>query len=348
MEVDGGTVDASLDGGGGVADGGAPDAGDGCLAVTAGAFELDGVDDVSIRYTAELDPRIGGRRYELILEFNRFMVDYVGTFELGVRDTMDGNFGSCARCVSAFAGLDLRDGGFFVSEGTMVSDVDPFGQRLDLRLTGLRLVEVTIEGDGSPAPVIVSVPVEDGACLDVADIAIDQVFPSEGWGCPVDQFDDGAVCHCNCGAYDPDCGDPCGATFPPDPLCDPTPLPVANCVEGSVCTFRSRCALTCDVFEGVADCPPGEVCGFSAEGDRCLDRALERIDTAALGELCDVGSFLCGVDPTGVARGVCDDLDEYRCRPICASDEDCTEAGEGCFTLFDDGGYCRAAPPPDG
>ena len=47
---------------------------------------------------------------------------------------------------------------------------------------------------------------------------------SSGWRCSADQYDDGAICHCSCGAFDPDCDAQC--SLPMDPECDPTPLPV--------------------------------------------------------------------------------------------------------------------------
>ena len=43
--------------------------------------------------------------------------------------------------------------------------------------------------------------------IDVEDIVITDVLPSE-WTCDNSWFNDGIYCDCNCGIYDPDCGDP--------------------------------------------------------------------------------------------------------------------------------------------
>lgn len=313
---------------------------DGCVDVTVATWRLDNMDDVSIRYRARISPELGGEPWDLYLDFQRYDTDYVGTFPLG--EGMDDNFGGCARCVVAFFGTML-DRGYFASEGTLELREDPFSQKLDATLTDVRLVEVTIEADATGA--LVSTPVPGGACLDLAVTTVDQNFPSPGWTCPNEQFNDGAVCHCGCGAWDPDCGERC--PFPPEPSCDPTPLPVEGCGDGELCTPEGMCSATCDHPTRVP-CESG-VCGFSADGDRCLTPSRDRVDSAALGELCTPGNFMCGVDAESFAMGICDDLDEWRCRPICFSDADCPIPGELCYTLFTgDRGFCRPPPPSEG
>lgn len=325
-------------------DAGSDAGGDGCVQATVSDWRLQEMDDVSIRYRARFAPEVEDRPVDLILWFNRYATEYVGEFPLGEGD--DANFGSCARCVMGLYGPALEHG-FFATEGTLTLREDPFTQRLDATLTGVRLVEVTITADATGA--IISTPVEDGACIDLAETTISGNFPTPGWTCDTDQFNDGATCDCGCGAFDPDCGDRCN-DFPPDPSCDPTPLPVAGCTTDQLCTFEGECVDTCS-FWGRDGCTSG-VCAFVPEGDRCLTPSEDRVDSALIDETCIAGNWLCAVDDEGFAMGVCDDLDEWRCKPACDADEDCPLSGEMCHILYDDGtrrhGYCRGPIPTDG
>ena len=340
---DGGTTDP-MDADTPPEDSGPGDAGDpdGCIDVTVSNWRLDNMDDVSIRYRARIAPELSDQPWDLYLDFQRYDTEYVGTFPLG--EGQDENFGSCARCVVAFYG-SMLDRGYFASEGTLELREDPFTQKLDATLTDARLIEVTIEAD--PTGALVSTPVPGGACLDLEVTTVDQNFPSPGWTCANEQFNDGETCHCGCGAFDPDCGDRC-SDFPPDPSCDPTPLPVEGCGPDGVCTFEGECSARCDHPGRTVACESG-VCIFSAEGDRCGVPTEERVDTAAVGETCTPGNFMCGVDGESFAMGVCDDLDDWRCKPVCYADADCTVPGEFCYTLFTgDRGFCRPPPPSEG
>lgn len=320
------------DGGGpgdaGVGDAGVVDAPPGdapvspCTQVTIDRWALDVLDDVSIRYVARLTPAIGGEPYDLYLEFLRYGdVEYVGTFDLGTGP--DANHSTCAHCVKAFTGTGMSEG-FFVDRGTLELRSEPWEQTLDAALRGVRLIEVTIEGE-----TLVSVPVPGGRCLEIADAEVDQSFPPSGWRCAAEQWGDGATCHCTCGAIDRDC----------DGM-----LPVVGCGEDEVCgvrlvsgedfRFENTCLATCD---RAADrrCTVG-VCAFGSEGEICYTEA-GVLDDAALGETCAEGATLCAPVPGGYADGFCDvsDRGDGTCRRACDADSDCDVAAfERCFTIF--------------
>lgn len=318
------TSDGGLDGGAGLdastADSGAPDASsDPCIAATVDRWALDNFDDVSIRYRARITPNIGGDRFDLYLEMNRFRdATFEGTFPLG--EGPEANFSTCARCVAAFTGSTINHG-FFADEGELVLGVDPFSQHLTATFTGVRLVEVTIGGD-----TLESTPVADGQCLRLEDFTIDRTFPSPGWRCPVEQFSDGSTCHCSCGAYDPDC-------VPGNP--------VEGCGEFEICSI-DQCLETCDADAG-RGCTSG-VCGFNWEGQVCITDPTQIDPVATIGASCADGTSLCAVEG-GFARGICD-RDSRRdgiCRSVCQVDDDCdTAALERCYPFA--AGYGLCAP----
>lgn len=316
---------------------------DGCVIATVGEWSVFATDDVSITYQANIEPAIEGRRYQLHLLFNRYMTDYVGTFDLSAEP--DDNFGSCARCVLGFD-ITQPDQGFFVESGTLTLGESPFTRILDASLSDVRLVEVTIEAvDFVPT----SVPVEGGECVSIASASVTQTFPPDGWSCEVSEYRDGETCHCGCGAYDPDCRTAC------DPMevgCDPfmplPPLPQTGCDPGEICGTDGSCLTGCDTALR-APCGPGQLCGFGIDGDQCYTPMPgDRIDDAAIGENCEVGALFCG-ESGGFLDGMCDDLDAYLCRPVCDEPSDCTTPGDLCYTVFGaTKGYCRPPPPSDG
>ncbi len=223
---------------------------------------------------------------------------------------------------------------------------DPFSSRLDATLRDVVLEEVTIGGDA-----LESTPVPDGACIALETTEVSEVFAPMGWRCPPEQYRDGEACNCSCGLFDPDCGERCG--LPPDPSCDPTPLPIAGCASGDLCTSdTSECAARCDTVARTP-CTAG-YCAMSLDGDRCYDPSDEPADPAAIGERCEPAdrSYACAVDAEGFARGLCDPDADWQCRAACASDADCTVEGETCSLLFGDPdagtarGYCAVPPPP--
>lgn len=311
---------------------------DGCLDVSVATWRLALADDVSVVYRARIMPEVGGDPWDLYLEFRRFDTSYEGTFPLG--EGFDENYGGCARCVVAFYGTTYSHA-FFARSGSITLRREPFSQHLDVSLDDVVLEEVTIGGMA-----LESTPIPGGRCLALADATVTQTFPSQGWVCAAEDFDDGETCHCSCGAPDPDCGWQC--PDPPAPDCDPTPLPIENCDAGEMCTWDAECAPRCDHAARVA-CAPGRVCGFSVDGDQCFDGA----DPAAIGETCAPEARHCAVDAEGFAMGLCDIDAEQLCRPACDEDSDCAE-GEVCWSVYYNPwiergqGYCRVPPPPCG
>lgn len=322
----------------------APDAGadaGGCLQVSAEGWELDYADDVSINYRASFDPAFQTPPWSLYVQFNRYATEYVGTFPLG--EGSEADYGSCARCVIAFQGAGFSERAFFARAGELAVREDPFRQRLDLTLTGVRLEEVMLVG-----PTLEAQPIPGGRCLELVDTTVVGTFPTAGWTCDDEDFWDGEACHCACGAYDPDCGSQCALG---DLECEETPLPIEGCAAGDLCTTEGECSETCD-HAGRVPCDGGGVCGFSHEGDRCFIAGEDRIDPAAVGETCAIGEFAyhCAVDDAGFAMGLCDPDEGWRCLPVCDGDDDCTVEGESCWTYFVDPttgsgqGVCRPTP----
>lgn len=343
--TDGGADDATSGG-----DSGDTSAGSDCLQVAAvpDTFDIVLLDDVSVDYDVSLDTNIDGKSRELVLLFERYgNTDYVGTFDLSM--TPDDNFGTCAHC--AYIRGDSPERGYYVDRGTLVSNSDPFSRRADFEVQNLRLIEVGID------PMTrASVPIPDGECIEVADFEASGVFPPSGWLCDDEEFNDGQTCHCECGAYDFDCGGEISC-LPGDSSCTPRPeLPVENCAEDQVCAFEpvsmgTACTETCD-WLGRTGCTTG-TCVFDfgvGQGDLCIPDG-PRIDAdVGLGGDCSGGGLqkVCAVD-AGFPTGFCgpDNL----CRPVCEDDGECTEDGETCRKFTGDGalGYCGPEPTdPDG
>ncbi len=342
--TDGGMSDAGRDASSGM-DASANDAGADasageCTSVTVQTFRLERDDDVSIAYIARIVPTLGGQPWDLHIEFNRYATEYVGEFALGEGD--DANYGGCAHCVTAFYSTNLGHG-FFAREGTLVTRRDPFSHWMDATLSGVVLEEVNIVGDS-----LESQPVPGGDCLALAETTITGAFPPPGWRCAPELYGEGEACNCSCGLFDPDCGERC--SLPPDPGCDPTPLPVVGCDEG-LCTYEGECVATCD-YSGRVACTTG-VCGFSDVGDRCFVPGEDPVSDAQIGETCAAGEriYPCGVDGEGFAMGLCDVDSDWLCRPACATDDDCT-APETCNVLYfypateTAKGFCQEPPPP--
>jgi hypothetical protein len=125
-----------------------------------------------------------------------FLDASTGSFDLAMAP--DDNFGTCDHCLLLLA--DDQTVQFFQSQGTLDVNTDPTTGTLDIALTGVRLVEITIDDMGA------SVPVEGGGCIDIVDGTVDNVTP-EPWNCASDYFGAGDGCDCGCGATDIDCED---------------------------------------------------------------------------------------------------------------------------------------------
>lgn len=318
------------------------DGGGGCARVAAGNWETDGPTDVDVEYRAPLTPAVGLRN-ELSILFERRGLPEIGTWELG-EGGADANFGDCTHCV--FIGL-APDHAYFADRGTLVVREDPYSRRLDVSLSGARLIEVAVD------PLTrASTPIDDGECVEVADLDVTALFAPAEWTCGDSAYGDGETCDCTCGAYDPDCDGPIEC-FPDDPGCTPRDaLPVADCDAASeICSFdveigTTRCTETCD-WRTHDPCLAGTcVPSIGVDPvDTCFVSGL-RLDDARIGEDCDFDGFqrFCEV-VGGFANGYCDPANV--CRPVCSSDSECTIGGESCQlfrTIPGSLGYC--GPPP--
>lgn len=324
------TTDAGRDAG--------ADAG-GCRQVRATTWTSLGATDVDIEFRSLLSPTIEGRS-ELSILFERYSADSpVGTFTLGPGGP-DANFGDCSRCV--FVGIDPSHA-YFADRGTIVVRRDPYSGRLDASLSDVRLIEVDVDPFTRE-----STPVEDGACLELEDLTANEFFPPEGWTCDARHYDDGEACHCECGVFDPDCG--FHQCFPDDPGCTPREaLPRADCAASEQCAFSpvigsTRCVASCD-WSAREGCGAG-VCVYSIGVEPFDTCVLEDdvLDTARLGEPCTPNGFqkFCEIVDR-FALGYCDYED--LCRPVCASDAECTTHGESCQRFFGEDGLGYCGPP---
>lgn len=321
-----GSSDAGIDAGASPDAHAGPDAADGgrsrCVQASLQPMTIDNADDVSVRYRARIQPEIGDRPFDLYLEMNRYAdAAYVGTFPLGTGP--DASYGSCAHCVMALYGTTFEHA-YFADAGSITFDRDPFERHLALSMEGVRLIEVTFEGDD-----LHTVPVPGGGCIELAPYTIDQAFPPPEWECDPAAWADGERCDCRCGPIDEDCLDPS--------------LPVARCMPEQECIggftggfyASGICVDRCDRAAGMA-CPAGGVCVDSSSGDLCEPEPT-RIDRATpLGGFCAEGAAHCAIDAMGFSRGYCDvfDRNDRRCRPLCSVDGECDAAiPERCFTL---------------
>lgn len=312
----------------------ARDANEGCQRISAGTWELDFADDVSISYSAATTPSLGTQ--PLVILFERIGGDpEVGSFDYGM-GTDNENFGSCSQCT--YIPIDPMRA-FYADRGSIEVRRDPYDHILDVSVTNLRLIEVEVDETRS------STPIEGGDCVEVDDFSVTARLPPEAWVCDAEDWFDGEGCHCECGAPDPDCG---GRMCPPfDPGCTPIEAqPLVNCAAGAICafdptTFATRCTEGCDWIarEG---CEEG-ACLFDSAGgaDTCTLPDDPRIDAALVGEPCGVDPVLqkfCGVRE-GFVEGYCDLRNN--CARICEEDSECA-SDERCkrFLGTDGLGYC--------
>ena len=122
------------------------------------------------------------------------------------------------------------------------------------------------------------------------------------WSCALSYYSSGDGCHCECGAYDPDCSDGTQA--------------VINCAPDQVCNLNGHCE-----GGGQGGCTPDcawKECGPDGCGGVC--------GTCALGETCDMG--LCGTTASGAAScaGRCGEYDGFQscqCDDQCFGNDDC-------------------------
>lgn len=326
-----------------------------CTEVTlSGPWEITYADDVSIEYGAPFSPDPEGADDTLRLLFERYTPgDDVGTFVLGAEADADSNFGTCAHCAYARGVSAVR--GWYARAGSWEARISPYRRQMDGDMRDLVLEEVEID-----ATTRSSTPIPGARCIRFEDFTIEGVFPPAGWECPAAQYGDGNTCECECGIYDPDCGDNRGC-LPFDPDCPPyEPLPISDCDAAAICAFdptveSTACMPACDWTERAA-CGSEATCVYEfglGTGSLCID-ADERFDDAAIGEACTSASssryqLFCGIDDEGFAMGWCDFVNV--CRPICQNGDSCDVEDHTCRPfVFEDNslGYCGPEPPEDG
>jgi hypothetical protein len=313
-----------------------------------GLWEITLDNDVSIEYSANVTPEIEGDQRQLSLLLERYSpIPDVGTFDLG--SGQNDNFGGCAQCF--FFRTDSRERAYFQAEGTLESRVDPYGRRLDITVSGLRLIEVEVDGATRS-----STPVPGGECIEIAEFSVEGVFPPQAWTCLPEKYNDDTTCDCDCGAVDPDCGiQQCALG---DTTCnmEPIKLPVVGCNADQVCafnpgTFATECTEPCD-WEAQEGCSNG-TCVYDygvGEGDLCVTNPLRLAPATQVGEECPDSAFqvVCNV-VNGFAQGHCGPAGI--CRAVCTTDEECTVDGHTCrpFVGDDPFGYCGPVPvDPEG
>lgn len=311
----------------------------------AGVWVLDGGDGVSVSFSAGVSPVVEDSQSRLTLLFERYTPGPdTGTVELGAGGD-DANFGNCAHCVY-IAGA-TRERAFFADRGTLQLDDDPYSRRMDATVTNLRLIEVEVDPETRA-----STPVPDGRCIEVADTSISGTFPDPGWTCEPDLYNDNTSCQCECGLYDPDCGEDINGCALGNPDCPIEPaMPVADCSPEQICAydpvnFATKCTETCTWADQSAPCAEGTcVYDDGADGqDRCVTDP-ERLDDAMIGEPCLSNIFqrYCHIE-NGFSMGYCDPNDV--CRALCTSDAECTEPGHTCRTFFGPEGLGYCGPEP--
>jgi hypothetical protein len=242
-----------------------------CTEITVGQLEVQILDGGAAMWSAPFSPDVGDHGdQELQLGFvpgvNPSMV---GTFDLS--DGLQSNYQTCGVCVVAYSN-DPAGGlarAFFQKSGTVRVDADPISaEHLTGQLTYVKLQEVTID-----LGTYVSTPVPGGACLQINALPVDVGVAPRAWTCGDDTFDDGAVCDCECGAYDPDCAiqnapvDGCGAS---DQVCvNATCRPAAA---------NATCATATPLSLGV------QVIGSSIYGGNNYDLGLEESECTGLSQ----------------------------------------------------------------
>lgn len=226
-----------------------------------------------------------------------------GQHDLGTATNIQ--YQTCTECVRIYEdsgdetlGAPFYQGAQFLqSEGILGIEQDPTVGVIDIELTGVRLVEVSF-----PMGNALSVPVQGGRCVDIADgVYATPVAPKE-WTCSAAAYAD-LLCDCGCAALDHACG-------------------VGGLGVCESCNAPGSCDITNSGCPGVIDPSDLTQCdtGTAPEGWTCPDEAFSD-------GTCDCG---CGV------------FDAYDCADqLVAACEDCTEvgacsAGSGCSAVLDD------------
>lgn len=332
---DGGLPDGGADLGTDAGDIGGADAGDvgtsSCSVLRVENLGFDFLDDVSIRYGGDLEPELGRAGPDYFIFDTLRRLDFptsTGAFALG-GSGFNGNFATCTHCPLVFE--DFVSGGaperiYFPRAGQVELEEDPFSTKLYARFTGLKMVEVTIEGE-----FLESVPVPNGRCLEISDFEVRYRYVPDEWTCDDAQWNDGLACDCGCGTEDWDC-------YPEIPT-------ITGCQGDQVC-LADACVDRCSAFAPLEGCAGG-FCSFNYWGDLCSTE-FTQIDPADLGQVCGgVDTTYCDVQG-GIPRGLCDRFirADNVCKPTCRTDDDCSAANrESCNTIAPERGFCEQRFP---
>ena len=163
-----------------------------------------------------------------------------------------------------------------------------------------------------------------------ADVDASTGEPPAGWSCPAIDYDDGVICHCACGAPDPDCGN--------------SALPVGGCTNDEICAPDGTCTScgnasldtgeTCDAaLPAKTECgplgyQPGQVgCTAACKWDYDECEPLVTCGNGQLDvpELCDGNDIQAGLD--------CSDYGRTSGSLSCAAG--CAIVTTGCYTCGD-------------
>jgi len=129
--------------------------------------------------------------------FLQFFSPATGVFDLA--DPPNDNYLTCDQCIIANEDEELVY--YFQSEGSMEVLQDPTTGVLEVTLTGVRLIEVTLDPDTAE-----STPVPNGGCVDIVDGPVANIVVPDDWTCNPDFYTDN-LCDCGCGVVDPVCDD---------------------------------------------------------------------------------------------------------------------------------------------
>lgn len=318
---------------------------DTCAQITVDDFRATRIEEGVVIYTGTTTPSIDGAAPDEFniefYQFDGFITD--GTVDLAAGANAD--YATCTECALTYGDVDIENETigktYYQSAGTLTLTADPYKLNLQATITGLRLVEVTIDPE-----TFASTEVEGGGCLEVSGTFAMNYM---AWSCDYDTTygtDDptaeppvDGACDCECGdTVDPDCGQY---------------SPVINgCEAAETCGAAGTCIPSCDLYTptacGTGICVSRNVL-LGTPVDYCETDAV-LVDTAAIGVICadQVNTYFCGVD-AGYAEGICAlNGDDYMCEKACrVSGTDCP-GGQTCTPLGTGSptGTCRPTPPP--
>ena len=275
---------------------------------------------------------------------DQFRVEFwsgdTGSFDLASAGLND-NYETCSQCVRMYGDTGptptgpqyFDDPQYFQVEGTIDIDEtsDPQNGSVSFTLTGVRLIEVTVNPDDA-----VSTPVEDGDCIDIADGTYGTPV-IEGWTCNQLFFGDGD-CDCGCGVTDSDCADMTveSCEFCNDEgSCDITGAACPGIIDpdnNAVCDTTPPAGWTCEAVayaDGTCDCGCGVIDALD-----CADFSVEScVECNGTGSCAEGGADCSAISPVN--------------NPECVNDQ-CVDQSESGALEAGDLTYNRPTAGSDG